>query len=281
MSELLMTYVKAKFANAREACPGMSEDVYALTDYFAEVANDQLTPAGVTMVLLCIMDDLKKKRCGFGRQVEFPAHLAQRALQVRAEMPYFLQVLDAVAERGFADEVRAECREAFNWDVPKRVTTTDKISSRDNINAAVDWWSEAIQHPKMDNGTNEMSMAMMLFGGMHRRQLTADDLRTFREKLAEGIVQRMVREGHRITLDVDYGPDRTLGEAGAAIGLGQFDFPCKTTMWVSDTEVRVSAGYGAPPPRLFGRLLPLRPTTLRRNKANDLPALFERAFLLV
>jgi len=50
----------------------------------------------------------------------------------------------------------------------------------------------------------------------------------------------------RITLSVDYGPDRILGEAGCAIGLSQFDFPCKTVMRVSKAEVIVRAGYGAP-----------------------------------
>lgn len=72
MSEMLMTDVCKKFANARELCPGMSEEIYALTDYMAAIANDQLVPGGILMMLVCVMDDLEKKRCGFAHKTEFP-----------------------------------------------------------------------------------------------------------------------------------------------------------------------------------------------------------------
>lgn len=244
---MLLNNVTEKFAKARELCPGMSEEVYALTDYLATVANDSLVPEGILIMLVCAMDDLEKKRCGFAKQSEFPKYLAEHSLQVRAQMPYILQVVDAIAEQDFAEAVRAKCKMALNWDVPKRVNITDKVSEHEYINAAVNWWTEAIQHPKMDNGTDEMSGFMMLVGGgMSKRQLTEAELRIFREKLAEGILEEMKEMGGRVTLDVDYSPDRILSEAGAAIGLGPFSYPCKTTMWISKIEVSVCAGYGAP-----------------------------------
>lgn len=245
MNEILMTDVRTKFAKARELCPGMSEEVYALSDYLAAVANDRLAPAGIVMMLVCVMDDLEKKRCGFAEKVEFPEFLATHGMQVRAQMPYILQVMDAIAEEDFVEAVRAECKEAFRWNVPKRVDVSSKVSEHENINAAVNWWAEAIQHPKMDNGTDELSMLMMMFGGSSRRQLTEADLQTFREKLTDGLMRHMEHSG-RVTLSVDYGPDHILGEAGSAIGLGQFDFPCKTVMWITETEVSVRAGYRAP-----------------------------------
>lgn len=245
MSEV-MTNVKEKFADARKLCAGMSEEVYALTDYLATVANDSLVPAGFLMMFVCVMDDLEKKRCGSAARADFPEYLAIHNLQVRAQMPFILQVVDAIAEPDFADEVRAQCEEAFHWNVPKRVDVSSKISEHENINAAVNWWAEAIQHPKMDNGDDGLSMLMMMLGGCtNSRQLTETELQLFREKLSDGIMRQMEHMDH-VTLRVDYEPDRILGEAGGAIGLGQFNFPCKTTMWITETEVSVSAGYRAP-----------------------------------
>ena len=245
MSEMLMTNVKEKFANARELCAGMSEEIYALTDYISAVANDSLVPAGFLMMFACVMHDLEVKRCGFARAVEFPEYLIVHNMQVRAQMPYVLQVVDAIAEPEFADEVRFQCLTTFGWNIPKRIDVSSKVSEHGNINAAVNWWAEAIQHPKMDNGDDGLASLMVMLGGRtSRRQLTEAELQTFREKLTEEITRQMARNG-RLTLSVDYNPDRVLYQAGAAIGLGQFDYPCKTTMWITETEVSVRAGYGA------------------------------------
>lgn len=244
-AELLIQGVCEKFAGARESCPGMSDEVYAICDYLAAVANDTLKPAGITMMLIGVMSDLDKKRCGFADKTKFPEYLATHSLQAKAQLPYVLQVVDAIAEEDFAEAVRADCKEVFHWNIPKRVKVSSPASEHANINAAVNWWTEAIQCPKMDNGTDELSMLMAMLGGGSNRQLTESELQIFREKLTEGITHRMEEMGCA-TLSVDYGPDWILGEAGSAIGLGQFSFPCKTTMWITENKVSVSAGYSAP-----------------------------------
>lgn len=244
MNELLMNDVRKKFAGAREICPGMSEEIYALTDYLSAIANDTLVPAGIMMILIGVMDDLDKGRCGFGRQVEFPQYLAKHAMQARAQLPYILQVIDAIADEAFADEVRSECQEVFHWKIAKRVVVADEINVSDNISAAVNWWAETIQHPKMDNGDNQMAILLAMFGG-RSRQYTADEIRKFRQALANILTEEMERRGN-VTLSVDYSPNHLLGQAGDVIGLSQFDYPCKTTMWISASEVSVRAGYGAP-----------------------------------
>lgn len=245
MSELMMTNAREKFASARETCPGMSEEIYALTDYIAAVADDRLAPDGVMIMLLCIMDDLDKKRCGFSAAgIDFPKYLTEHNLQVKAQVPYVLQVVDAISGADFAEAVRQECNAAFHWTIPKRVTLSDEVDESENIKAAVNWWAEAIQHPKMDNGTDEMSIFMAMFGGSRKRQFSEDELLTFRKELAAGIKAQM--EGvNEVMLSVDYGPDQVLGRAGDAIGLGGFDYPCKTMMWITKTDVTVRAGYGA------------------------------------
>lgn len=245
MSELLMKDVQKKFASAREVCPGMSEEIYALSDYFSAVANDTLVPAGIMMTLLGIMDDLDKGRCGFGRLTELPQYLAEHAMQARAQLPYILQVIDAIADENFADAVRSECQAVFHWNIAKRVVVTDKLDASDNINAAVNWWAETIQHPKMDNGDNQMAMLLAMFGGGRSRQYTEDDIKKFRQTLTDVLTEEMDRRGNA-TLSVDYTPNHLLRRAGEVIGLSQFDYPCKTVMWISATEVSVRAGYGAP-----------------------------------
>lgn len=245
MDELLMTEVRKKFAGAREACPGMSEEIYALTDYLAVVANDQLVASGIVMMLFCVMDDLKKKKCSFAQEIEFPEYLAEHSLQVQAQMPYLLQVIDAVADEEFASMARAECERAFEWKVPKRVVIDEPIDASGNIAAAVNWWVEAIQHPKLDSGENSLPLLMIALGGNTSRQYTADEIKKFREALTEIVVDEMKQKG-RVILRVEYAPDYLLSKAGGAIGLGQYDFPCKTTMWIYADKVSVSAGNSAP-----------------------------------
>lgn len=244
MNELLMKDVRKKFASARELCPGMSEEVYAIADYISLIANDSLASTGIMVTLIGIMDDLDKKRCGFGHKTEFPEYLATHAAQVKAQLPYILQVLDTIADEAFSDEVRAQCQEVFHWNIAKRVVVADEINASDNIIAAVNWWTEAIQHPKMDNGDDQMALLMAMLGG-RSRQYTEDEIKTFRMTLANILTEELAHRG-RATLSVDYGPDYLLSQAGEVIGLGQFDYPCKTVMWISNAEVKVRAGYGAP-----------------------------------
>lgn len=245
MDELLMTEVRKKFAGARETCPGMSTEIYALTDYLAVVANDQLVPSGIATILLCVTDDLTKKKCGFVQGIEFPKYLAEYSLQVQMQMPYLLQVIDVLADKEFADAVRVECEKVFQWKVPKRVVVAEPIDASDNIAVAVNWWVEAIQHLKMDSGEKSLPSAMIAFGGNIGRQYTADEIKKFREALTEIVVDEMKQKG-RATLRVGYAPDYLLSKAGDVIGLGRFDFPCKTTMWIYADKVSVSAGNSAP-----------------------------------
>ena len=252
MGKLILDQIKQRFSGVYDLCPNMSDEVYALAHYFAAVSNDSMAPEGVMTVLLCMQDDLRKKRRGFGNKVEFPAYLAQHSELALAQLPYLLQVLDAVAEQAdraeFAEETRRLCYQLFGWNVPKRVVLTSERHCHPSIKAAADWWVEAIQHPKMDNGTSEMSMFVAMLGGITGRQFTVDELNTFRDTLIDGITYQMT-DGNtpsRVVLCVDYSPEGVLWDAAAAIGASRFSFPCKTCMVVTDKEVQVAAGCGAP-----------------------------------
>lgn len=65
MTEKTMNNVREKLSRSREMCPGLSEEVYALTDYMASVANDKLLPQGMLSCLVLSMIDIRREINGF------------------------------------------------------------------------------------------------------------------------------------------------------------------------------------------------------------------------
>lgn len=244
MGELLMNDVQQKFANARTLCPMMSEEIYALTDYLALMANDSLEPVGIPMTLVCVMDDIKNQRSGYGK--EFPEYLVENGKKVREHMPYVLQVIDAIAEKDFAEEVRSECKKAFNWDIPRRTTGLGDVSEDMRVNIAVDWWTQVLLGTRVggDGCTNLDELAEMLKNA--GTEIGVEDVKAFRKKLAEGITQEMNDNDGWCSLMVDYHPDNILREAGKMLGRGEFGFPFKTSLTINPWEVSVSVGYAGP-----------------------------------
>lgn len=242
-----MKDMKARFGNAREACPGMSEEVYQISDYLSENINDEVYPTGMVIALLCVLDDIQKGRCGFASGKSFPEYFITHRTQTLAQACYILQVIDAVTDAAFAGEVRADCENALQWIVPKRVVVSDDEVYPPHVKAAVDWWAETMQHPKMDNGESAFGVLVAMVGGASfTKHFSESEMKVFRSTLAAGIMAELARRSSMM-LHVDYGPDRILGEAGMAAGIkSQFAFPCKTYMMISEKEVTVSCGYRAP-----------------------------------
>jgi len=243
-----MQQMRNRFSDAREKCPGMSEDIYQLADYLAKHINEEVVPSGVTIALFCAIDDIKKGCCGFGGNCSFPDYLIEHKYQVLAQACYIIQIVDAVTDADFADDVRIECKDAFNWQVPKRVSVSDdKEEYPAYVKAAVDWWAEAIQHPRMDDGDDTLPKLMATFGGPSlANNFTEETMKDFRSTLATGIISEIEKEGGCMFLDVDYRPDRILNEAGQAAGITRrYAYPFNTRMSVSKDEVTVSAGYAA------------------------------------
>ena len=78
------------------------------------------------------------------------------------------------------------------------------------------------------------------------KEYTPAEIKTFKEALANGIQDEMSEYG-RCNLSVDYHPCRVLANAGNLIGVNDMTgYPCKTDMYISEEEVSVRAGYGAP-----------------------------------
>lgn len=248
MKEILMNDVKERFSNVREKCVGMSEEIYALAEYVSAVASDgPLLPEGLAICLVCVQDDIQKGRSGFyGFNGEFPKYLIENKNQVLSQMGYFPQVVDAVAEEEFAEAFRAVFKDFFGINPPKRVNAEIDSKYPENIKAAVNWWANAILAPKLDNG-EELNPLLMMLVGSSRKNYTKEDIKLFKDTLAEGIQKEMESSGGRgCYICVDYNPCRILAEAGEKIGVDSMTgYPWKTNMEVSDTRVVVSAGYGA------------------------------------
>lgn len=251
-----MTNVREKLSKSREMCPGLSEHVYALADYMSENANDELVPMGLCMALVLCMDDVKKGRNGFtcAKSKELPEHLSKNKMQVLAQAVYIPQIIDAIADKAFAEEFRGCCKNLLNMDPPKRTEKFDLTASIDGnypeyIVVAVNWWANALQNPKFDNGDDTAtpdSMAFlmrMLVNEKHK--ITDDQLNLFKKSLADKLLSSL-ESSSSIYFGVDYHPDKILYDAAETAGIDDdMGFPWKTSMNVSAEEVSVSAGYGA------------------------------------
>ena len=243
MAEIIMNNVKEKFSKARETCVGMSEEIYALTDYISVVANDSLVPMGLAICFVCVRDDIEKGRCGFGVKAEFPEIFINRKAQVEAQFNYLVQVVDAIADEKFASKFREICKTYLGANPPKRVNAEVDKKYPDYVKAAVDWWANAILSPKLDNG-EEMPAMLTSFISGSAKSYTEEQIKLFKDTLAEGIMNEM-KERSFCEISVDYHPCLILAEAGQKIGVpDMIGYPWKTDMRVEENLVKVAAGYG-------------------------------------
>ncbi len=112
--------------------------------------------------------------------------------------------------------------------------------------AAAMWWAQVLQDPKLDNGDdNPMTAVLAALTKESTPSQPTDRLEKFKELLIIKLNERVTEYG--LSFGVDYHPDIILLECAEAAGLqtGLTDWPWKTHMWVSQTKVSVSYGYGA------------------------------------
>lgn len=121
---------------------------------------------------------------------------------------------------------------------------------------AAKWWADKLRNVGLgnfDNGDSSSAggLAMILAGMLAMDTQPSDEsIDLFEKELAETIKEQVERRGS-MTLSVDYGPDYILGSLAEKTGVSTNGFPWKTTMWVRENEVTVSAGYAAPAKTIF------------------------------
>lgn len=121
------------------------------------------------------------------------------------------------------------------------------LTSR-QVDAAVNWWKQAIESPRYDNGDDSPTGGMVtMLAMMAEKPKSSDSVEAFGAALAEILKadERVAQQG----LHVDYNPEGALYDAAQKAGMKlarDVGFPWKTNMWFTDDGgVKVSAGYGA------------------------------------
>lgn len=239
MAEKELSNVNEKLSKSRELANGLSEEVYALADYMSNVANDTLSPMGMAMCLELALDDIENGRNGFeDTEGDFPSYLIERKNQVLTQAVFFPQIIDAIADEDFATDFRAICKDFLNFDPPKRVVAELKGEYPEYVKVAVDWWSNAVASPNLDNGS-DMPVFLMRIVSTTGKNYSEEEIGIFKETLATEIVKEM-KQYNSCTLSVDYNPCKTLAIAGEKIDVSPMSgYPWKTRMSITKTEVTV------------------------------------------
>lgn len=258
MSKTIMSNVKEKLSSSRTACPGLSEEVYALADFMAANANDKLAPTGMAVCLSLCLADIQREENGFSvtDSKDIPEYLVKHKAQVLAQAVYVPQIIDAIADADFAKEFREICKEVLHFDPPKRDEKYNQNADIEGnyppyVTVAVNWWANAIVNPKFDNGDDSTSAGMAFLMAMmvnSKNSITKEQIAIFKKVLADEIVSTIESSSwnRQCNLSVDYHPDMLLLTAGQKAGIDDYmSFPWKTIMSISAEKVSVSAGYGA------------------------------------
>ena len=121
---------------------------------------------------------------------------------------------------------------------------------------AAKWWADKLRKTgpgNFDNGDDSSAggFAMILATMLAiKSEPSNESIDLFEEKLASTIKEHIETHGTLI-LSVDYGPDYILGNLANETGISTSRFPWKTTMWITENKVSVSAGYATSTKTIF------------------------------
>ena len=129
---------------------------------------------------------------------------------------------------------------------------------KNEIDAAVAWWSQQLQETSRHKTGDAMNDAFVstVQNALNLSPLSVEQIRTFEETLRSSIITLIEESGldlsdplsgsyHRV-VSTDYGPEDVLAHAAgvAHITYQDFRFPMKTIMWIDPGRVLVRSGYG-------------------------------------
>ena len=123
------------------------------------------------------------------------------------------------------------------------LTKVDKICK-----IASNWWANAIEHPKMDNGDySREGRALNLISTIMVQLITTEQQKQFNEELYNEIknILKNYNENQSLYLSVDYSPNKYLSEPAKKCNISLNNFPIKTTMQINKHVVKVRYGYGS------------------------------------
>ncbi len=257
MAENLEGNVKKKLSQSKEKCPGLNEEVYMLTDYIENIIGDECEPLDMLVCLVLSLADVRRGRSGFVsyEYKELPIQMEERRAQILAQAVYFPQIVDAVFSESFAKEFRIICKTKLGYDPPKREKIYDPYEHIEGnypeyVIVAVNWWANAIRHPKFDNGNNdasEIKTRMLTQMVNAKSKITQWQIEKFKQTLAKKILQIIENsQKQKCIISVEYEPDDTLYASAKEAGIKETEsFPWITHMTITPKKVSVSEGYNA------------------------------------
>lgn len=257
MAKKLECNVKKKLSQSKEKCPGLNEEVYILADYISKVISDECEPLDMLVCLVLSLADVRRGRSGFASNgyKKMPKRIENRKAQILAQAVFFPQIVDAVLDENFATEFRKLCKVKLGFNPPKREKVYDQYEDIEGnypeyVKVAANWWANAIQHPKFDNGSNdvnEIRTKMLTKMVNAKNKITQEQIENFKQNLAKKILHEVeCSQNEQFTISVDYEPDQILYLSAKDAGIEETEsFPWKTDMQVTKKKVCVSAGGNA------------------------------------
>jgi len=116
------------------------------------------------------------------------------------------------------------------------------------IETAVNWWSERVTGKcTHDNGdrSNTSTFAGLFADLMIEPTNDQSIIDTYKKSLTNHILKASGKSNN-LCLSCDYSPDFILSMAAKEAGISLHNYPWKTTMLITDKEIKVSEGYGQP-----------------------------------
>lgn len=120
--------------------------------------------------------------------------------------------------------------------------------SKDLIEIAVNWWAERVTGKYLhDNGDRSETSAFagLLADCMIEPVSNQDMIKRYKESLTNHILKAS-GNSNNLYLSCDYSPDYILATAAKEAGISLHNYPWKTTMIITDKEIKISEGYGQP-----------------------------------
>ena len=156
-NEILLRDVPSKLRGARKIAKNVPYELHDLCDYLADVANEELSPKGMIMLLTCALYDLKKGQCGFSKKILFPENLKEEKFQILIYLSYFPLIVDKIANKEFAEEFRKLFTNFFGEAQPPEVNKENfgvkiiregvvDISNKDKAEVLVELYNNS--HPQ-------------------------------------------------------------------------------------------------------------------------------------
>ena len=120
---------------------------------------------------------------------------------------------------------------------------------KENSKIAANWWRQkidSVDDSNFDNGEPSMAIAMMMGMRKNMEELDTEVLDRFEKMLEKAIYKELKHNGYLETIvSCDYHPEGVLKDISRELGIREIYFPIKTVMWISQSGVKVRAGYSA------------------------------------